>query len=228
MSIQNIISLINRLIGWDEAKDVLAKIQAILIAFMQLGFLGAFIIASVEQMWFVLFVSVAAIISIWLPLFFAKRGRVHVPVEFQFLLTLFIYGTLFLGEITGFYTRFWWWDVVLHTGSGIALGFVGFLVMYTLYKNGRIEVNPGLFALFSFMFALSLGALWEIFEFAGDGILGTKMQKNGLHDTMWDLIVDTVGAFLAAISGYFYVKHETRGVGIFRYYMEVYMDKNKY
>jgi len=85
-----IISLIRRLTGWNEAKDILGKIQVILIALMQLAFIGAFVLAAVEQMWFVLFVSVAAMASIWLPLFFAKRGRVHVPVEFQFLLTLFI------------------------------------------------------------------------------------------------------------------------------------------
>jgi hypothetical protein len=51
--------------------------------------------------------------------------------------------------------------------------------------------------------------LWEIFEFAGDQLFGMNMQKEGLTDTMWDLIVDTLGAFVAAVFGYFYLTPHT-------------------
>lgn len=224
--ITHYVSLIRKHLGWNEAHDRIEKAQVILASLMQLAFIGAFVIAIVERMWEVMFVSAAAIIAIWLPLFLVRKRRVYVPIEFQFLLTAFIYATLFLGEITGFYTRFWWWDVVLHTGSGIALGFIGFLIMYSLYRNGKIEVNPGLFALFSFTFALSLGAVWEIFEFTSDSILGTNMQASGLVNTMRDLIVDAGGALIASISGYFYIKHPKRGIGVFKHYMRVYFDKN--
>jgi uncharacterized membrane protein YjdF len=61
-------------------------------------------------------------------------------------------------------------------------------------------MNPGFVALFAFVFAIALGTLWEIFEFAMDQIFGLEMQKpmfgdpSGLTDTMWDMIVNAIGA----------------------------------
>lgn len=80
---------------------------------------------------------------------------------------------------------------------------------------------------FSFCFALALGAFWEIFEFVIDGLFGFSMQKNGLIDTMWDLIVDTLGALIAAVSGYLYIRYRRRGAGIFQHYLNSYLSENK-
>jgi hypothetical protein len=69
-------------------------------------------------------------------------------------------------------------------------------------------------ALFAFLFAVSVGALWEIFEFSMDRVFGTTMQKpmfqdpSGLTDTMWDLIVDTLGAFMISALGWWYMKRK--------------------
>jgi len=73
-------------------------------------------------------------------------------------------------------------------------------------------VKPGFVAVFAFMFSVGIGALWEIFEFPMDRIFATNMQKpmlgdpSGPTDTMWDLIVDTVGAAAIALMGYRYLK----------------------
>src|SRR5690606_28694535 len=71
---------------------------------------------------------------------------------------------------------------------------------------GNLGLRPSFVALFAFTFSLSLGALWEIFEFGMDQIFGLNMQKSGLVDTMWDLIVDTLGAATISIMGYFHLK----------------------
>ncbi|NIR44454.1 MAG: hypothetical protein GWM93_09820, partial [Gemmatimonadetes bacterium] len=70
--------------------------------------------------------------------------------------------SLFLGEIRGYYTRFAWWDVALHTASGFLLGIVGFLLVYILNQEERIPLymKPGFVALFSFLFAVATGAIW--------------------------------------------------------------------
>ena len=66
-------------------------------------------------------------------------------------------------------------------------------------------------AFFAFIFAVAVGAIWEIFEFSMDSIFGLRMQKSmlgddsGLTDTMWDLIVDTIGAFLISVLGWWYM-----------------------
>lgn len=139
------------------------------------------------------------------------------PPEFEVLTILFIFASLFLGEIGGYYERFWWWDVMLHTASGLLLGILGFLLVYVLNSqpNVRLHMSPSFVALFAFMFAVAVGAIWEIFEFTMDSLFGTNMQKpmlgdaSGLTDTMFDLIVDALGALVIAVIGYAYMKQDT-------------------
>ena len=71
-------------------------------------------------------------------------------------------------------------------------------------------------ALFAFLFAVTVGTLWEIFEFAMDQIVGTNMQKpmlgdpSGLTDTMWDMIVNALGALAISALGWWYTKRDER------------------
>lgn len=89
-----------------------------------------------------------------------------------------------------------------------------------LIKKKKLDFNlsPFFVALFSFCFAVTIGVFWEIYEFSFDGILGLNMQKfaleNGsrllgraaLMDTMKDLIVDSLGAFIMSVLGYISIK----------------------
>ena len=129
-----------------------------------------------------------------------------------------IFSALFLGEIRGYYGRLWWWDIALHTTSGGLLGILGVLLVYVLNENPRIDLHmqPGFVAFFAFCFSVAVGAIWEIFEFAMDELAGANMQKHmfddpsGLTDTMWDLIVDTLGAMVVCVTAYIYMKRGTR------------------
>lgn len=99
---------------------------------------------------------------------------------------------------------------MLHTFSGIILSFVGFILIYFLNRDENIDIllNPLFIAIFSFTFAVSIGVVWEIFEFSMDSLFGSNMQKSGLVDTMWDLIADCIGGSIAAYCGYNYLKKE--------------------
>lgn len=159
------------------------------------------------------FETMAIIFITFLPIILGRRFQVKIPHEFECLAVVFLYASLFLGEVHGYYLRYWWWDVVLHTGSGFLLGILGFLLVYVLNEKKEIEMelNPKFIAMFAFLFAMGMGAIWEIFEFAIDQIFGTNMQKSmfndpsGLTDTMWDLIVDGIGAFIISILGWGYL-----------------------
>ena len=142
------------------------------------------------------------------PFAVGRHFNVTIPPEFEALAVVFIYASLFLGEVQGYYVRFWWWDAILHTGSGLLLGIVGFLLVHVLneYEKAELHMRPGFIALFAFMFAMGLGGLWEIFEFAMDQLFGLNMQKSGLIDTMWDLIVDGIGALVISVAGYGYLQ----------------------
>ena len=192
------------------------------IVLMQIAFVIAAGIALYERSWLNLFVAVFALGVVWMPSLLERNFRVRLPIEFEFLLNIFIYSSIFLGEIQNFYTKFWWWDVVLHTGSGIAFGFIGFLILFSLYRSNRLNMRPALLVLFSFCFSLALGVLWEIFEFTIDALLGLNMQKSGLVDTMWDLIVNMLGASVASLSGYAYLRYRWRGTGIFAHHVNAY------
>ncbi|MCW2313006.1 hypothetical protein [Rhodoferax antarcticus] len=142
------------------------------------------------------------------PTLLGDRLPIRIPAEFELLTILFVFAALFLGEFHSYYLRYWWWDIALHSVSGLLLGIVGFLLVYVLNESRRIDLHmrAGFVALFAFAFAVTVGTAWEIFEFSVDQLLGTQMQKPmlgdpcGLTDTMWDLIVDALGA--AVISGF--------------------------
>lgn len=157
-----------------------------------------------QQQWLTAATTGAILVVTILPLALGRRFAVFVPPEFEALTIVFVFASLFLGEVGGYYTRFWWWDAALHTASGFLLGILGFLLVYVMNEKEELDLhmNPGFVALFAFMFAVGMGALWEIFEFGMDSFFGMNMQKSGLVDTMWDLIVDTVGATVIAVLGY--------------------------
>ncbi len=180
----------------------------------------AFPITVWEQNWINLFLITLTFLLIFGSWWLQDRYRFYLPGELQLLLVTFIYAGVFLGGVGDFYYRFWWFDSLLHAISGLGLGFIGFLIPYSLYKTGKLKAEPFFIALFGFCFALSLGALWEIFEFLMDQFLGTNMQKArnleliygyfdtrlGVLDTMYDLILDTIGALIASVAGYIYLK----------------------
>lgn len=148
------------------------------------------------------------------PLLFHHRLPVTFPPEFHILAIAFIFASLFMGEVWQFYARVWWWDIALHATSGLLLGIFGFLLVYALNEDRHIDLHmkPHFVAFFAFLFAVAVGALWEVFEFTMDQVFGMTMQKamwqdpSGLTDTMWDLIVDALGALLVSLLGWRHLK----------------------
>lgn len=173
--------------------------------------LVAFVLALAEGRWSLAFVSAATFGLSILPVVASRRFGIRLPVRFFAWIVLFVFGTIFLGEAFDFYTRYWWWDVILHAGSAVGFGLAGFLFVFMLFEGDRYAAPAWAVAFISFCFALSIGTLWEIFEFAMDQIFGLNMQKSGLIDTMWDLIVDTLGASIGAIAGLSYLKGQELG-----------------
>jgi len=182
------------------------KIHLVITNILRITIIIAIVSAIFGQKWVVLFVSSLTLVLTFIPAMIEKSLSVDLPVEFEFLIVIFIYAALFLGDVHGYYTRFWWWDIILHTGASLTLGLFGFLMMYVLYKRNKIHAKPFTIAVFAFCFALAIGALWEIAEFTVDSLAGTTMQKSGLVDTMWDLIVDAGGALFTSFIGFLYIK----------------------
>jgi glycopeptide antibiotics resistance protein len=167
-----------------------------------------------EQQWMHAFLIIAIMAVTFVPAALGRQFRVYIPSEFQLLAVGFVFAALFLGEIQSYYERIWWWDIALHASSGLLMGILGFLLVYVLNESERIDVNmrPHFVALFAFLFAVAVGSLWEIFEFTMDQVIGTNMQKpmfgdpSGLSDTIWDLIVNMLGALAISALGWRYMR----------------------
>lgn len=189
-----------------EQPNTVERVELGLSFVLRLTLALAFVGAIFRGQWSVLFPSGVALALTFLPAVVEKKIRLSLPMEFEFLFVIFVYAAVFLGEAHDFYNRYWWWDVMLHTVSGVNLGFMGFVILFSLRSGDKVRASAFLIAVFSFTFSLALGALWEIYEYGMDCLFGLNMQKSGLVDTMWDLIVDSLGAIWAAVLGFFYIK----------------------
>jgi hypothetical protein len=147
-------------------------------------------------------------LATFIPTVIKKQSRLYFPLEFELFIVLFIFLALFLGEIHYYYHIFWWWDLFLHGQSGILVGILGFIIAYILNEQShfRLKMKPAMTAVFAFNFTLAFGVLWEIFEFTMDQLFGTNMQKSGLMDTMFDLILNTFGALVISLLGYLWMR----------------------
>lgn len=186
--------------------DAVTKVGIIVSYAIKISLVAAVIREIYLGSWSLLFVSLLALFLTFLPAIIEKNYEILLPVEFELAITLFVYASLVLGEKRGYYERFPWWDLFLHGLSGLLIGLVGFLLVYVMYVHKRVKISPLFVAVFTFSFAVAIGTIWEIYEFFMDGVFGLNMQKSGLVDTMWDLIIDCGGALVAALGGYFYVK----------------------
>jgi uncharacterized membrane protein YjdF len=152
----------------------------------------------------------------FLPFILEKHWNLAITNRMHILFVIFLYCAIVLGEVRSFYYKIPHWDSLLHYFSGAMLGVIGFSIIDTLNdsKSVRVYMTDKFVAVFSFCFALSLGALWEIYEFVGDGVLSLNMQKYALEDgtlligrlalqdTIKDLIVDSLGAITVIVFGY--------------------------
>ncbi len=178
------------------------------------------------ERWELSFVAFATLAASMVPMLVAARMDIRLPVPFLSFAVIFIFATLFLGEAMDFYNRYWWWDLVLHGSSAVGFGLVGFVFIFYLFEGDKYAAPAWAIAFVGWCFAVSIGTMWEIFEFAMDQAFGTNMQKSGLMDTMTDLIVDVGGAAIGALSGFLYLKGLERG-GLLAFLIADFVDKNR-
>ena len=184
------------------------RIQVTISYTIKLMLLIAVIHSAINQAWLTLVLSIVTLFLTVLPAIIKRNYKVSLPIEFELVFVIFLYISILLGLAYNYYTRYWWWDIIVHSMSGIILAFIGFIILYTLYSENMIKASPHIIALFSFCFALALGAVWEIIEFTLDQSLGLNMQRGSLLDTMGDFIVDSASALLVSTLGYFYIKNK--------------------
>jgi len=192
---------------WRQVKDISPVLLTVW------GSLTALVLVSLLfGRWSLAFVSLATLALSCAPSLLANRLSITLPMPLVLGIIAFIFGSIFLGEAFDFYERVWWWDLALHALSAIGFGLIGFLFTLMLFEGDRFAAPHWALTFIAFCIAITVGAMWEIFEFGMDQIFGFSMQKNGLVDTMEDLMIDAVGGALGALSGFLYLKGSRRGL----------------
>lgn len=197
------------------------------------------------------FLCILTLILLIVPSFIQVNFKIELPTTLEVIILLFIFSAEILGEIQSFYILFPMWDTILHTLNGFLAAAIGFSLVDLMNKNEKIQfhMSPLFMAIVAFSFSMTIGAVWEIFEYSMDTFVGLDMQKDtiihhfnsvvldptksnipiavkniqevmingeslgiggyldiGLIDTMADLIVNLIGAFVFSVFGYIYVK----------------------
>ena len=115
-----------------------------------------------------------------LPQFVENRLRIEIPSVLEIIIFVFVFAAEVLGEMQSYYLKYQHWDTILHTTSGFILAAVGYSLVNLLNKSERVrfQLSPAYLAVVAFCFSMTMGVLWEFFEFAADRLLLFDMQKD--------------------------------------------------
>ncbi len=114
-----------------------------------------------------------------LPAFLQDKMQVTIPPVFQAIIFGFIFAAEILGEVNHYYVRIHGWDTMLHTMNGFLCAAIGFSLVYLLNRTSEnINLSPFYLTLVAFCFSMTIGVLWEFFEFAMDQFFFLDMQKD--------------------------------------------------
>ena len=127
-----------------------------------------------------------------MPSIISRRLKIVLPDTLEIVILLFIFAAEILGELNSFYVRVPHWDTMLHTINGFLCAAIGFALVDMMNRNDRFtfQLSPLYLAIVSFCFSMTVGVLWEFFEFSGDYFLGMDMQKDTIVTAIHSVNLD--------------------------------------
>lgn len=142
------------------------------------------------------FLSVLTLVLLYIPSWLQVKLRIEIPIGLEISILCFIFAAEILGEINAFYIAIPGWDTILHTLNGFLCAAVGFSMVLLLNDNENLtfDLSPFFLALLAFCFSMTIGVLWEFFEFSMDYFLKFDMQKDMILHTVSSVMLDPNGA----------------------------------
>ena len=126
------------------------------------------------------FLCILTLILFLIPTIIDKKLNITLPNALETIILLFIFSAEILGEVQNFYGIFKSWDTMLHTINGFLCAAIGFSLIDILNRSEKFhtKMTPAFVALVAFCFSMTIGVLWEFFEFGMDVTFKTDMQKD--------------------------------------------------
>lgn len=138
------------------------------------------------------FICLLVLILFILPFFIQQNFGIQLPTPLEIIILLFIFAAEILGELEGYFITYPNWDTMLHTTTGFLCAATGFALIDILNRNSRIkfQLSPIYVALAAFCFSMTVGVLWEFFEFGMDRLFHLDMQKDTVVQSITSVMLD--------------------------------------
>ena len=175
-------------------------VYVVLRAFVLLALVVSLLRGRYESVFYCLL----ALALFQLPMFVQANFGIELPSTLEIVILLFIFAAEILGELQSYYLRVAGWDTMLHTVNGFLCAAVGFSLVDIFNRNRRFTfaLSPMFMAVVAFCFSMTIGVLWEFFEYAGDQLLHMDMQKDTVVHSISSVLLNPSGENAAVtISG---------------------------
>lgn len=147
---------------------------------LRLIVIGVMVMTIIHKNYESTFVCVLVLILFMLPRFVERNFRIELPSTLEIIILVFIFAAEILGELKSYFITYPHWDSMLHTTTGFISAAFGFAMVDLLNRNKpqHFKLSPVFLALVAFCFSMTVGVLWEFFEFTCDQVMHTDMQKD--------------------------------------------------
>lgn len=148
-----------------------------------------------QQEYYDVFLCGLTLILFLIPSFFERRLHIDVPNTLEVIILLFIFAAEILGEIQEYYLIFPFWDTILHTLNGFLMAAIGIAMVDILNRSDKFKImlSPAFVALVAFCFSMTVGVLWEFFEYGMDCFFHTDMQKDTVISSVTSVMLNPDG-----------------------------------
>ena len=177
-----------------ELKSVIRRQPVVFAVYLVLRLivLASLVSAILRQEYESAFVCVLVLFLFMLPFFIQKNFGICLPSTLEIIILLFIFAAEILGELQSYFIQYPYWDTMLHTTNGFLCAAVGFSLIDILNRDAKIKftLSPVYVALAAFCFSMTIGVLWEFFEFGMDRLFHMDMQKDTIVHTISSVMLD--------------------------------------
>ena len=159
---------------------------------LRLLVLAAMVYSAVQGEYENVFICILVLFLFLLPSLLQKGLGIVFPSGFQILILVHIFACEILGELACYYVRFPHWDTVTHTVWGFLCAAIGYSLVDILNREDstHFHLSPAFLAIVAFCFSMTIGVLWEFFEFSMDRLLGMDMQKDTVITSFTSVMLD--------------------------------------
>ncbi len=158
---------------------------------LRLLVMGAIVLSVIRGRYENVFICGLALVLFLVPAFFKRNFGIELPTTLQIIIMLFIFAAEILGEIGCYYVKVPMWDTMLHTVNGFVCAAIGFSLVDILNQNRfKFKLSPIYAAIVAFCFSMTIGVLWEMFEFTADVLIKTDMQKDFVVNHISSVLLD--------------------------------------